>query len=387
MENFEELLSCTHTLYDGKTVPGEIGDTDIDFVCFSGGGVRGIAFVGALLEMERRGLYQPKNPKIHYWVGSSAGAICAALASLGMPSQTMREELIKTNLRNFFDVGGRSSSGSWWSKFQEYPLGLSELIGKWGAARCDEFTRWFEQKMRELDWDPDMTLIQLYRKTGQHLIVTTTSLNTHETLYLSRSSYPNMRIVDAVRASIIYPFVFQPIRMRDPSYPERIRILVDGGLLDNFPLNACDVLSKNGEVLGFNRKAIGFTLLNHGKWAPDYVHISNLLNYAMTFLQSMHKRIHIIQSQQPYFWDRVVPIETYGIDTMNFDASQEKLEKLIQSGEESTRMYLDERDTMILEKGPLPRNLFIPNPRFQIDSFPDDFIQNTQIYQTNPSRH
>jgi NTE family protein len=390
MDDSQMISFDKHSLYEAEYIPGQIDDSHVDFICLSGGGVAGLSFVGVIEELERRGLHHPKNtstdsPKIHYWLGSSAGAICASLATLGMGSKTMKEEIVQVDLKKFFDVGGRSPSSSWWSRIQEYRIGIAEMIGRWGAARGDEFTRWFRQKMVDLDWDPEITLYELYRATGQHLIVTTTSLNTYETLYLSRSSYPNMKVVDAVRASIIYPFVFQPIIMRDPALSYGHRILVDGGLLDNFPLNACDVLSSSGQILGFNRKAIGFTIMNNGKWVPDYVEITNVFKYAVTCMQSMHKKIHIIQSQQPYYWDRVASIETYGVSGTDFGASQEKLDKLVQSGKDTASAFFDQREKMIQEQGPLPRNLFIPNPRLKITHLSDDHIENTRIYQTNPT--
>lgn len=391
------LISNTEgSLYDSCYLPGNGDDTDVMFVCFSGGGIAGMAFAGVLQELEARGLYQPqrgdiqerKPPNIRYWLGSSAGAICASLAALGMPSQYIIDEIIETDFKKFFDIGGRTSNGSWWSRLQEYRYGFSELLTRWGAARGDQFTEWFRQKMVDLGWNPQMTLMDLYHDTGQHLIVTTTSINTFETLYLSRSNYPNMQVADAVHASIIYPFVFQPIVMRDLAVPEGNRLLVDGGLLDNFPLNACDVSSATGEILGFNRKAIGFILMNNGQWMPNYVEITSLLNYATTFMQSMHKRITVMQSQQPYFWERVVPIETYGVSGTDFNIDRDKLKMLIASGRKATQTYLDQRNAMLQTYGPLPKNLFIPNPRLLsngIEYISDDLIDHTRIYQTNPS--
>lgn len=386
IDQLEHLSKKLGTLYDSSHIPGEVGDSDIEFICFSGGGVAGVCFLGVLRELERRGIRE----KIKYWLGSSAGAIAAALAALGATSEYLEKELKETDLRMFLDYGGRTGqSKHWWDKFQDYRYGISELISRWGAVRGDRFEEWVKEQFTKLGWDAGITFNDLYSQTGNHLIITGTSLNTFETLYFSRSSYPYMKILDAVRISMSIPFMFQPLVMKDSVVPQGKRILVDGGILDNFPLNACDIISDSGEILGFNRKAVGFTLIHNGKWVPDFVDITNLMRYSLTFIQAMHKRIQIIQSHQPFFWDRVAPIETAGVVGTDFGVEKEKLLGLIKSGEEATRKYLDQRAEMLQKFGPLPRNLFIPSHRLQHSGFQclsDDLIESTKIYQTNPSK-
>ena len=388
-DDLEAVCSRPGSLYDSGSIPGSPTDSDVEFISFCGGGIAGISMIGILRELERRGLYRSKN-EVKYWIGSSAGAIAAAFAAMGASPDYLTEMVLSTDTRIFLDYGGRSTnSKSWWTRFQDYRYGISELISKWGAVRGDKFKQWFRERMSELAWDPHTTFADLYNKTGRHLVVTTTSLNTFETLYLSRSSYPYMEIADAVDASIRIPFLFQPIMMKDPYVPEGHRILVDGGILDNLPINACDVISDTGEILAFNRKAVGFTLVHNGKWVPDYTEISSLMKYSLTFVQSMHKRIQAMQSHQPYFWDRIAPIETTGITATDFGVEKEKMLKLIESGEKCAREYFDRRATMIKDHGPLPKNLFIPNYRLQnagVKCVSDDLLEKTRIYQTNPSR-
>lgn len=373
------------SLYDsGYTTSNSDNSLEIEFVNFSGGGMAGVAFAGVVKEMERRQLRE----KIKYWLGSSAGAICAALCALQAPADYIIDHLMMMDSRIFLDYGGRPGGTSWWSKIMEYRYGFLELLTKLGAVRGDRFEKWFGQHMEVLGWSKELTFAELYDKTGQHLVLTTTSLNTSETLYLCRSSYPYMRILDAVHASMIVPFLIQPLYMDDPIIPQGNRLLLDGGILDNLPLNACDIVSETGEILAFNRKAIGFTLISDGKWVPEYSPINNILQFAMTFVRSLHKRIQMIQSNQPYFWNRVITIETYGVDLMDFGLPSDKVLQLIQSGQDSAARYFDKRAAMIKEYGPLPGNLFIPSPRLRdagVRYLSDELIENTRIYQTNPA--
>lgn len=411
VDDINLISSQNGTLYDSGYILGQKGDPDVEFVTFSGGGMSAAAFTGVLKDMELRGLYKPKRSitkdiwtfdpidpfyftdhHIKYWTGSSAGAICAGLAALGAPADYVIDLILNTDARMFLDYGGRDQLNhgwSWWNKLLNYRYGIVDLITKWGMVRGMKFKKWFAKQMAILGWSPSTRFVDLYDLTGQHLIITATSQNTFETLYLSRSSYPYMKILDAIDISIRLPYIFPPIFMNDPIVPQGKRVLTDGGILDDLPINACDVTSDTGEILAINRKAIGFTLISDGKWVPDYVPIDGLLKYSLTFVKSMHTRMHVLQSCQPYFWDRVIPIETSGVGTMDFDIDKNKLKQIINSGQNASKRFFDHRAQMILEYGPLPRNLFIPNFRLRnsgIEHLSDDLIENSMIYQTNPSK-
>lgn len=386
LQQLEPQSINTGTLHDSGYIEGESDDPSIEFAVFSGGGVAGTAYAGALKEMEVQNI----RKDIKYWIGSSLGAIIAALGALGMPADDLINKLMCTDILRF--VEGRLPFGeniSIWQKILNYQYSVSELISKLGMVSGHNFNEWFSQQVEFLGYSPDITFSELYDQTGQHLVITVTSINTFGTLYLSRSSYPYMKIVDAVCSSITITFLFQPVLMDDPLVPEGKRLLMDGGVLDNLPLNSCDVISESGEILAFNRKAIGFKLVYYGKWVPDYTEIDGILKYSLTFIESLHNRIHVMQSHQPYFWDRVIPIDVYEASTFAFDINRESLEKLVLIGRETTRQFLQKRKDMIYMRGPLPRNLFIPNHRLRyhgIEYISDDLIENSQIYQTNAEK-
>ena len=165
--------------------------------------------------------------------------------------------------------------------------------------------------------------------------------------------------------------------------------MLDGGILENLPLNGCDITTESGEVLAYNRRAIGFTLVNNGQWVPEFVRIANLLKYSLTFVNVIHSRLKMIQSHQPYFWDRVVRIETNGIDGLNFGTGNEDLKRVVKQGELAADLFFDKRERIFLEKGPLPDNMFIPSPRLRhngVVHISDDLIDQTKLYQTNPKK-
>lgn len=380
LDELEQKIVNTGTLYDSCYEIGTINDPSIEFVVFSGGGVSGIAFAGVVKELE---IFKIRE-NVKYWAGSSIGSVCAMLVVLGMSADALIDELLHTNMKTFIEESGFFNSKI--SIFQKI-RNFRDLFFKFGLLNGAKFNNWIRCQISNLGYSPDITFSEVYEKTGKHLIITVTSINTYETLYLSRSSYPDMKVSEAIRGSVLIPFLFQPISMEDPLMGNKSRLLMDGGVLDNLPINACDITSKTGEVLAFNRKAIGFKVMSNGKLTPDYTNIDCLLQYSLTFIDSLHNQIHSSQCNQPYFWDRIVPIDTYGINTFTFDIDDETMEKILESGREHTRKFLTKRNEMIRIKGPLPKNLFIPNHRLRyhgIEFLSDELIENTAIYQTNP---
>ena len=187
---------------------------------------------------------------------------------------------------------------------------------------------------------------------------------------------------------MIFPFLFQPSYMQDIQVPQGKRILIDGGSLDNTPIFATDISSNTGCTLGFNRKSVAFTLMPDNTPENRYCDINNIVKYTLTFINCLHEKLHVVQSQQPYYWQRVVPVNTCGVKTLDFDIKKEKIIQCINAGRETAAIFLDRRERLIKSEGPLPRNLFIPNDYLRLQGhnyLPNSLIEHTAIYQTNSS--
>ena len=69
---------------------------------FKGGGVKGIAYVGAMKALEEANI----SSQINGFAGTSAGSIVAALGACRISSDTLNTFLASTNYENFKDKGG-----------------------------------------------------------------------------------------------------------------------------------------------------------------------------------------------------------------------------------------------------------------------------------------
>lgn len=339
------------SLYDHITQESSPdNDYDVEFISFAGAGVNGLVYAGVMKSLEDRGL----TKSVKYWIGTSAGSIVASMAALGATQQFIYQIMADTDISTFIDTEVLSSS--LWSKIKGV-YSVTELFTRLGLSRGDKFNEWIKSCIKKLGFNPNLTFSQLYELTGNHLVIVTSSLNTYETLYLSRSSVPNMHISDAIHVSMIIPYLFQPVVMKDELHD---RLLVDGAIMCNDPISAADVQDPSGKLIGINRKCIGFFTKINGLWGPNYEVVDNFMIFSKVIINAMIIQQQRLNSYQPYFSDRCVPIETFGNDGIDFNIKTETKRILFESGYSSCESFLQRRFDMIKENGHLPGNLFIP---------------------------
>ena len=155
----------------------------------SGGGARGIAHIGVLEELERRGY------KIHSVVGTSMGALVGGVYALGKLDE-FKKWLFKLDKRKVFSL-------------------VDFTFSKQGLVRGDKVLEAMKQFI------PDTNIEDLPIGYGA---VAVDILKGEERLLDKGSVY------EAIRASIAIPTVFTPKK-------SETTLLVDGGVLDNIPVN------------------------------------------------------------------------------------------------------------------------------------------------------
>jgi predicted acylesterase/phospholipase RssA len=134
--------------------------------------------------------------------GSSAGAILALFLAVGMSVDEILDASLSLDIPNFVKI----RLGSFFNKFGFVDMGP------------------IRKKMVEI-CGGDPTFGEL--ETRVH--VSAFCLNTTETVYFSKDTHPNMKIIDAVCMSMAVPFIFACGKYED-------RMYVDGGTKEEFPL-------------------------------------------------------------------------------------------------------------------------------------------------------
>ncbi|AII52261.1 patatin-like phospholipase family protein [Hymenobacter sp. APR13] len=202
-----------------------------------GGGIRGIAYGGALAELEKQGVLAG----LQRVGGTSAGAIQAALLAVGYSPQEIIEVVNRTPIQRLND--GRLI----------FFGGSTRLVKQYGWYRGDEFAKYLSELVSRKTGNPDLTLGELHTLVQQQptryrdLYTTGTNLTRQCTQVFSYETHPFMRVADAVRISMSIPLYFRAVLLdttghvvRQPLPGQPVEVLVDGGLLANYPIDLFD---------------------------------------------------------------------------------------------------------------------------------------------------
>jgi NTE family protein len=214
-----------------------------------GGFTGGVYEIGALRALDLLAVDRTVN-QFDVYVGTSAGALIAALAANGVtPEQMMRvvndqgsglfndvslDMLLRPNYREFLAKGVRlpfHMLGVLREVGRSLPslspvdlvLALADLLpsGLYTGAGIEEY-------MRTVLSDPDRT--DDFRKLSSELYLAATDLDTCERIVLGGPGWDDVPISAAVRASAALPTVYQPAQVKD-------RELVDGGIVSTTNLD------------------------------------------------------------------------------------------------------------------------------------------------------
>jgi len=316
-----------------------------------GGGVKGIAYVGAMQILEQKGILS----QIERVGGTSAGAINAVMFALGYSNQETLKILKQLNFNNFMDDS--------WGLIRD----SKRLVEKFGWYKGDFFHEWISKLINDKLGNPNATFRQLAEANRPDLYVYGTNLSTRFGEVFSKEHTPGMRIADAVRISMSIPLFFAAVKNT------RKDIYVDGGVLNNFPVKLFDrekylghevsnlnskerpyytdenskFLTKhpNSSPYRYNKETLGFRLDTKQEIGvfrdgaePQHVKINDFFDYAKALIAT------IIESQGNSHlhsddWHRTVYIDTLYVGTTDFDIEDEKKEALKQSGIQAAEKY------------------------------------------------
>lgn len=329
-----------HAGAEGKSAHagGEDLSRRVDLV-MEGGGIKGIALAGAIEVLEERGY------RVNRVAGSSAGAIAGALATSGIAGAEMVEILRGTDYRAFED-------GPRWTRTM-LGKGLA-ILTHLGVHRGDALAAWLERQLEEHagpDWtgtfadlryrDPDPDE-QLSGAQAFRLVVTASDLSAGRLRYLPTdadafgTAPEQLRVVEAVRASASIPLFFRPVRWKNTH--GRTSVLVDGGMLSNFPTSVYD--RPGGEPPRWPT----FGLKLSAKPEADFGvrnHIRGPLSFGKAVVDTVtgfYDRMHIDASHAVA---RTIFIDTAAVRPTQFDLSEAERELLYREGRTAATKFLD----------------------------------------------
>jgi len=235
------------SLYNPRITETNVEDkvTSPECLVFSGGGIKGLAYVGAIKALEEKKLFQ----NVKRFAGASAGAITAALLAIGMSADELDEQMSSVDFATFL---GKSNVDidALVDKPLEFCLKAPEVIIDEATKRglCDGsvFVQWLTSMFKLKGFDETTTFAELYEKTGNELIIVLCYANCSKTVLACHKNdeTADMPIITAVRGSMSIPFVFEPLIWNENTY-------VDGGTMYNYPIEVFDEEISPKKTLGF----------------------------------------------------------------------------------------------------------------------------------------
>lgn len=201
-----------------------------DGLVLSGGSLRGLVQLGILTNAVEKGL---DLKKIHTLVGTSVGSMIIVLLAIGYsPLDLFREIYMMQELIP-----------------KDAILKIKDIFKLWGVLSMKHIGNRIEElidKILTTELCPpsligcnstNLTLGLLYEKTGKRLLITTVNVSKMKLEILSHETHSQLRVVDAVSLSSNIPFVFRRLSYKGDYY-------IDGGLLNNFPIDLAVGCSK-----------------------------------------------------------------------------------------------------------------------------------------------
>lgn len=264
-------------------------------VVMKGGGVKGLAFAGALLELERYYSFDE-------FAGTSAGAIAALLLAAGYSPSDLESELRRLNFKAFMDSGW---IGGMWNMIVRRGFHAGRRLRAWVAERLQtKLNRPTEIRMCDL---PSRAIV--YASSPAEGLLT----------FDTNGERREQSAAFAARCSAAIPYFFTPERIDGHR-------VYDGGLRENFPFKR--FIEKNP-----GKPAIGL-FLKSGE--PDKLFVlSELIG-----METAGSEVEALRENHA----SIVVIDPTPIGTTDFSLTDDEKALLIAAGRLAAAQFLARRE-------------------------------------------
>ncbi|SDM15017.1 patatin-like phospholipase family protein [Bacillus sp. OK048] len=282
---------------------------------FSGGGIKGFALIGAIEEIEKRGL------QFERVAGTSAGSIVAAFIAAGYGSDEIERLLDELDLTKFLD-----------SRKMVIPFPFAKWLfvyWKLGLYKGNELEKWIGEKLAAKgvrtfsDLPPQNLRIIASDLSNGRLVVLPDDLVKYG---IAPGSFS---IAKAVRMSCSIPYFFEPVKLKSM---DGVNIIVDGGVLSNFPmwLFDRDNLQKIRPVIGIK--------LSANEYEHEKHQIKNAIQLFGALFETM-KDAHDSRYISRRHEKNIIFIPSEGGLSIEFDLTDEKKQELFELGRNAAKKF------------------------------------------------
>ncbi len=358
----------------------------IEYLVFEGGGPKGLAYAGVLLQLDELG----ELGSVREVAGTSAGAITALLVALRYTGREVYELMVNQNIIEFLEsptlneysrgsgalkVGYQAAKGAAGLLLSPARIwgavgNLGKFMAQKGICSGEVAREWIEELIYKKTGIHHLTMGELrtlvYQDRARHLHVFGTRTSSPKIMHFSSKAEEqrNYIVSDLVSLSTRIPGAYEPhtihvkeggARLNRPEYGS----FVDGGLLRNFPI---DIFDANGQP---NRRTLGFCFYSSTSAPPpletnqpqQQSFITHLINLGNTYYQAEALyRKGSGKNEESTLDDsyRTIKIDVKSVRLLSFMLSAAQKEELILSGKKSTLDFLQARYRASEERVALP---------------------------------
>jgi NTE family protein len=328
--------------------PGESTEKRADLV-LEGGGVKGIGLAGAVLTLDQAGY------RFQRVAGTSAGAIAAAiiaaLSKANKPMSELRDHLQTIQFERFMAKSHVRAALGGLADAEHLLLHMGLYDGDYlldwlgGVLKDIGVTHFGDLRLDDPGADGNWTARQRYS-----LVVHVSDITRGKLVRLPWEYHEygldadGERIVDAVRASMSIPFFFEPVRVRaravgagmaDVTAAAGRVTWVDGGLLDNFPVDVFD--RTDGAVSRW--PTIGIKLSARQTSISGGHGTDNVAAEAIACLETVLDnagRYYVTPDKAA----RTIFVDNAGIKATDFNLTPGQRQKLYENGQQAAQRWL-----------------------------------------------
>jgi NTE family protein len=274
-------------------------------IVFSGGGMLGIAHIGALEVLQERDYLKC----VREYIGTSVGACIAFALCIGFTLSELRTFVLAFNFTQLQNID------------PEFILGFMESFG---IDNGENLEKLFGILLRAKGLSAETTFQELYEKFPERpaLRIFATEISNLGLKEFSLKETPTVTLKFALRASVAIPMIFTPVV--DVSGA----MFVDGGVITSFPFYKLTALEKESTV------GICFQL------KKATAKIENILDY----FKQLYCSVYYHQNERFYKeWShRVIMVSPKESSSLRFEAGFEEKEQLLEEGREAVKKFLEE---------------------------------------------
>jgi NTE family protein len=313
---------------------------NIKNLVFEGGGILGVAYLGALDYLDEIDIL----PNVNKVAGTSAGAITSCLLSFNTPFKEIKKIASTLDYKKVVEnkiIPLRCINNDFKINFEKMFGNINSiyrLVYNYGWYSTNYFYSWIK-KVIETQFDkskkkPPYTFedfknkdIHIEKRPFKDLYIIGTDISYKASVIFSYETTPKMEVAEAVRISTSIPLLFEAVKIKDK---DKEFIFADGGIMRNYPINIFDYGSINYET-------IGIQFCNKTK----YYETKNIVDFITNLFDALLKVQEDVYNNDPVNKKRTITINTGGISPLDFNISDNDYKFLYSQGYEATLDYFE----------------------------------------------